>query len=188
MLTMVLRLRNLRSRFAYETTYEYWDTVMDGFKKSKLEIAPDAPLAWQASNELTKRIEEHAMYALLDPDIGSCRDAGVDYKWKNVGWQNRGKRQPLSKVLFYSGYKKSPDDYPLIKGANLGSGSIMVDERGCSGVERAAGKSRASGPIWRTRDSFSRSAKAAALKCCSTSRCAPSPRSPCPPPHAALRG
>jgi len=118
-LTMVLRLRNLRSRFAYETTYEYWDTVMDGFKKSKLEIAPDAPLAWQASNELTKRIEEHAMYALLDPDIGSCRDAGVDYKWKNVGWQNRGKRQPLSKVLFYSGYKKSPDDYPLIKGANL---------------------------------------------------------------------
>ena len=69
-----------------------------------------------------------------------------------------------------------------------GSGSIMVDERGCSGVERAAGKSRASGPIWRTRDSFSRSAKAAALKCCSTSRCAPSPRSPCPPPHAALRG
>ncbi len=35
----------------------------------------------------------------------------------------------------------------------FGSGSVMGDERGCSGAERAAGKSRASDPIWRTRDS-----------------------------------
>ena len=35
----------------------------------------------------------------------------------------------------------------------LGSGSIMVGGRDCSGAERAASKSRASDLTWRTRDS-----------------------------------
>ena len=72
--------------------------------------------------------------------------------------------------------------------AQRGSGSIMGGERGCGGAERAAGKSRASDPIWRTTSSCARSEKAAASKCYSTSRCALSLRSPCLPPYVARRG
>ena len=73
-------------------------------------------------------------------------------------------------------------------GSALGSGSIMGDEKDCSGAERAASKPRASDPTWRTIDSCVRNEKASALKCCSTSRHAPSLRSPYPPLHVALRG
>ena len=69
----------------------------------------------------------------------------------------------------------------------LGSGSVMGGERGCSGAERAASKSRASDPIWRTTSSCARSVKAAASMCYSISRCASFLRSLYPPPHVALR-
>lgn len=64
----------------------------------------------------------------------------------------------------------------------------MGGERGCNGAERAAGKSRASDPIWRTIGSSARSEKAAASKYCSTSPHALSLRSPCLPPYVARRG
>ncbi|MFQ5418914.1 MAG: Eco57I restriction-modification methylase domain-containing protein, partial [Anaerolineae bacterium] len=118
-LTMLIFLKNEQEKASYLAPYEFWDDEKNGLVEAEFEITPDSDTPWHVTNIVLRKLKSTKQFALLDPEIAECRDAGVDYKWKNVGWQNRGKREPLSKVLFYSGYKKHPDDYPLIKGENI---------------------------------------------------------------------
>lgn len=118
-LTMILFLDKQKVETVYSAPYEFLDNDKDIFVQSKLEIMPNSTKPWQITNMVMKKLKSVDQYALLHPDIAQCRDAGVDYKWKNVGWLNRGKQEPLSKILFYSGKKRKVNDYPLIKGENI---------------------------------------------------------------------
>jgi adenine-specific DNA-methyltransferase len=80
--------------------------------------------------------------------------------WQSVAFsvqtENPERRKPYRyEVTLPSGKKVKPPAGRHWNGLpERGSGSIMVDERGCSGAERAAGRSHASGPTWRTTGSF----------------------------------
>ena len=108
----------------YLSSYEIWDDASQNFLCQEIEISVNSEEPWRSFNAFISKIENSDLCVKLEPEIGSCHDAGVDYKWKNVGWQNRGQQTSLSELLFYRGSVISQQDYQLLRGENLNRYSI----------------------------------------------------------------
>ncbi|MBI2843326.1 MAG: N-6 DNA methylase [Armatimonadetes bacterium] len=117
--TMVIVLTKRVCATRYTFAYNYRDSESRSFRRTAMAVTPGNTEPWRVIDPVTQLIESKQHCVPLEPSIGTCHDAGVDYKWKGVGWQNRGTRQRLSKVLFYTGGKRHPADWPLIKGEDI---------------------------------------------------------------------
>jgi hypothetical protein len=111
-------------RDCYTINYDIWNDKNQDLLRKEASILLNSEEPWRPSDPIISKIENANICVKLEPEIGTCHDAGVDYKWKNVGWQNRGKQTSLSKLLFYSGEKRNERDYELLKGENLNRYSI----------------------------------------------------------------
>jgi hypothetical protein len=96
--------------------------------KEKINISIDSEFPWRPFNSILSKIENSGLCVDLSSEIGTCHDAGVDYKYKNVGWQNRGQQTSLSDLLFYHGEQKQQQDYRLLKGENLNRYSLNYED------------------------------------------------------------
>ena len=99
--------------------YEHWDDVSADFKVDDMRILSGSIDPWHITSIVMDHIESSGLCLPLEPGIGTCHDAGVDYKWKDVGWQHRGEQPRFAKLLFYSGEREHPDDYALVKGESV---------------------------------------------------------------------
>ncbi len=120
-MTMIIVLKkNVDVRhLSYLTNYDIWDEEGQNTIQQEMKVSINSENPWRSFNPIISKIETANFCVKLDPEIGTCHDAGVDYKWKNVGWQNRGKQTSLSDLLFYHGQIMSQKDYRLLKGENL---------------------------------------------------------------------
>jgi hypothetical protein len=119
-LTMTLILQKARPTSMQSIEAEYWDDNLSQLRSTEMLIAYDSDEPWRLTNTILKKFYDDNLYTPIEPSIGYCKDAGVDYKWKNVGWQNRGEKPKLSDYLFYDGGKRDKRDYPVLKGADIG--------------------------------------------------------------------
>ncbi len=119
-LTMTLILQKDTPTSGQSIEAEYWDDNSNQLRSAEMLISYDSDEPWRLTNSVLKKFSNTELYPPIEPMIGYCKDAGVDYKWKNVGWQNRGEKPKLSDYLFYEGAKKDKRDYPILKGADIG--------------------------------------------------------------------
>ena len=118
-LTMVICLSKSSAMERGLIVYEHWDDVRADFKVDDMRILSGSIDPWHITNIVMNHIESSGLCLPLEPGIGTCHDAGVDYKWKDVGWQHRGEQPRFAKLLFYSGEREHPDDYALVKGESV---------------------------------------------------------------------
>ena len=118
-LTMVICLSKSVATKRSLIVYEHWDDASADFKVDDIGILPGAIDPWHITSLVMDRIESIGLCLPLEPGIGTCHDAGVDYKWKDVGWQHRGEQPRFAKLLFYSGDRQHPSDYALVKGEGV---------------------------------------------------------------------
>jgi hypothetical protein len=74
---------------------------------------------WRKVIPFVEALKETGWIEPLSPGIALCRDGGLDYKYKNVGWPMRGIRPSLAKVLTYTGPCRHPQDPFLLRGSDL---------------------------------------------------------------------
>jgi Eco57I restriction-modification methylase len=98
---MIIILSRTEPLKPYLVPYEYWDIKAARFNLEQLSIAVDADHPWHIQNIVIQRVSKPGFCIPLEPGIGTCHDAGVDYKWKGVGWQSRGEKTKISDLLFY---------------------------------------------------------------------------------------
>ena len=125
-ITMIIVLKKIvdTEQLYYLTKYDIWDEDNQTFSLQDMEILINSENPWRSFNAIISKIENANICVKLEPEIATCHDAGVDYKWKNVGWQNRGEKSSLSELLFYHGTIKNQQDYQLLKGENINRYSI----------------------------------------------------------------
>ncbi|MDD1414509.1 Eco57I restriction-modification methylase domain-containing protein [Dolichospermum sp. ST_con] len=125
-ITMIIVLKKIvdTEQLYYLTKYDIWDEDNQTFFLQDMEILINSENPWRSFNAIISKIENANICVKLEPEIATCHDAGVDYKWKNVGWQNRGEKSSLSELLFYHGTIKNQQDYQLLKGENINRYSI----------------------------------------------------------------
>jgi hypothetical protein len=123
--TMIILLSKSHPVEAYTTPYVYWDRIK--FQLEQLVINISSNLPWRLQNIVTHKISKLGLCVPLESDIGTCHDAGVDYKWKDIGWQNRGEKTKISDLIFYSGERQTASDYPLLKGNDIDRYSLNFD-------------------------------------------------------------
>jgi tRNA1(Val) A37 N6-methylase TrmN6 len=125
-ITMIIVLKKIVDikQLYYLTKYDIWDEDNQTFSLQDMKILINSENPWRSFNAIISKIENAHICVKLEPEIATCHDAGVDYKWKNVGWQNRGEKSSLSELLFYHGTIKNSQDYQLLKGENINRYSI----------------------------------------------------------------
>jgi TaqI-like C-terminal specificity domain/Eco57I restriction-modification methylase len=126
--TMIVVLCRTEPLKPYSVPYEYWDINAARFNLEQLWVAVGSDLPWHIQNSVIQRVSKPGLCISLEPGIGTCHDAGVDYKWKGVGWQSRGEKTKISDLLFYEGKKRHSSDYPLLKGADIDRYSMNFDD------------------------------------------------------------
>lgn len=119
-LTMTLILQKNTPTSTQSIEAEYWDDNLKRLLSAEMLIPYNSDEPWRLTNSILKKFSDDSLYPPIEPTIGYCKDAGVDYKYKNVGWQNRGEKPKMSDYLFYDGEKRDKRDYPVLKGADIG--------------------------------------------------------------------
>ncbi|MBD1214180.1 MAG: Eco57I restriction-modification methylase domain-containing protein, partial [Dolichospermum circinale Clear-D4] len=129
-MTMIIVLKKIvnTQQLYYLTKYDIWDEDNQSFSMENMKILINSENPWRSFNAIISKIENANICVKLEPEIATCHDAGVDYKWKNVGWQNRGEKVSLSELLFYHGKIRNQHDYQLLKGENINRYSIEYQD------------------------------------------------------------
>ena len=125
--TMVMVLHKNSMGVNYTAPYRYWNTVVENFETGSLLIPDNSDTSWRMETPVTLKIKQGTCIP-LGSGIGTCRDAGVDYKWKGMGWQKRGEKVSIATLLFYEGQQINKKDYPLIKGADIDRYSLDFND------------------------------------------------------------
>ncbi|MFM5980446.1 MAG: Eco57I restriction-modification methylase domain-containing protein [Sphaerospermopsis kisseleviana] len=128
--TMIIVIKNIvdTQQLYYLTKYDIWDEDNQTFSLENMKILINSENPWRSFNAIISKIENANICVKLEPEIATCHDAGVDYKWKNVGWQNRGEKVSLSELLFYHGKIRNQQDYQLLKGENINRYAIEYQD------------------------------------------------------------
>jgi hypothetical protein len=126
--TMIITVARAVPTSSYTVEYEFWDTNAERFSSAELLVNVQSDTPWRMRTAVTRRVNSPGLSLALEPEIGTCHDAGVDYKWKGVGWQHRGEKTKISDLLFYEGERRHPDDYPLVKGADIDRYSLDFND------------------------------------------------------------
>jgi hypothetical protein len=95
----------------------------------EIRIHRESPEPWRRIDPRIERLREEGRVTDLSPRVALCRDGGLDYKYKSVGWAERGRRPRLGGLLVYEGPRRHPEDKPLIRGRDIEPFRIRTAER-----------------------------------------------------------
>jgi hypothetical protein len=104
---------------AYHALYCRPGQEKDGGGEERMRVRSGTGEPWRRIVPFVERLREKGRIEHLSPDIAECRDAGLDYKYRAVGWDRRGERPRLGNRLTYEGPKRQLDDKPLIRGRDI---------------------------------------------------------------------
>jgi hypothetical protein len=112
--SMLLHLKGVARTGTYEARYRASNGPAE-----RIRITSASSKPWRKVIPLVERLKEEGLIEPLSPGVALCRDAGLDYKHKAVGWGERGKRPSLGKKLVYKGKRRSAKDKPFIRGRHI---------------------------------------------------------------------
>lgn len=108
-----------RSDDAYDAKYGCPAPEEIEAEPERIRIHPNSRLPWRKVLPFVDALSKAGCIETLSSKIAMCRDAGLDYKHKAVGWSRRGMRPRLKDLLTYEGERKHPNDFPLIRGRDI---------------------------------------------------------------------
>jgi hypothetical protein len=95
-------------------------------EKIRIQSASKAP--WKKVDPRVECLQSLGRVRPLS-EIAECRDAGLDYKHRSVGWQRRGEKPRLGGLLVYEGERRHPADLPIVRGTDIRPFAIDEAER-----------------------------------------------------------
>lgn len=95
----------------------------------RMRIPSGSTEPWRVVDPLVEALEASGLVEPLSPGVADCRDAGLDYKYKAVGWTERGRRPRLKDMLVYSGSRRHGGDKPIVQGRDIDAFRIRETER-----------------------------------------------------------
>lgn len=111
---MILHLRAGESLKRYEARYR----IPEG-PQERLRVESGSSKPWRKVIPFVERLKKQGFVEPLSPGVALCRDAGLDYKYKSVGWGERGKRPSLGKKLVYKGTRRDAEDKRFLRGRHI---------------------------------------------------------------------
>jgi type I restriction-modification system DNA methylase subunit len=103
----------------YHARYQRPEGALNDGTSDRIHILTGSGSPWRRAVPFVERLREKDLIENLSPAIAECRDAGLDYKHKAVGWDRRGEKPRLGGLLTYQGRKRHRDDKPLIRGRDI---------------------------------------------------------------------
>lgn len=128
--TMILHLfKEPQPSDPYDALYLRLEPKSEHPVPERMRIPSGSTKPWRVVDPLVETLEASGLVEPLSPGIADCRDAGLDYKYKAVGWTQRGRRPRLKDALVYSGPQRHAGDKPIVQGKDIDAFRIRGAER-----------------------------------------------------------
>ncbi|MFH1999052.1 MAG: TaqI-like C-terminal specificity domain-containing protein [Planctomycetota bacterium] len=116
---IVLLVAGPSDREAYDALYQRPAAGTVQAPSERIRVLSRSGAPWRKVLPFVDRLVALGTVELLSPSLALCRDAGLDYKHKRVGWHDRGRKERLNGLLTYEGERRDPCDLPLIRGRDI---------------------------------------------------------------------